>query len=503
MTIRFIPNDPMVADPPQRQIAEVADRAQDKVRIVVEGLPPAAVYPAGTANFAMWQAREVAFRTLDTYEAACGPLAGWQGKPALKTLQLFPNDGTDLNAYYNRDGILFFEFPVGKNKIVYSGASSDAVAHETGHAILDAIRPELWDVQMIEPAAFHEAFGDCTAILFALSDQTTRERLLAGGAGIRRVNFVETLAEELSDALKKTYGPKKNFSAPRHAHNPHKWALPQTLPGDGGPGVLINEAHSLGQIASGIFWELIANIHAATTGGGQAALWSAAQTAMGLVSKAAAQAPIVPRFFQSWGRTMLLVDQQSGGANAASIKAAFAAHGIAVSATGFLSPQLSLGASAPKAGAKGLAMFSTTTRNKVREVFGVARGVALTVTPLDLGEGPVAMFTAHLDVDLSGLSPRLDNVVSRVARPAVVGGAGRGMALLGAVQPDAIFSSEVRDFVGTLVKRDAIAFEEGTKGGRKAGSGLFPKPGAKTHAVRDQGGAQTLERVAFACGCAH
>ena len=50
----------------------------------------------------------------------------------------------------------------------FSAESPDVACHEMGHAVLDAVRPQLWNAQSIEAAAFHESFGDMTAILSAL-----------------------------------------------------------------------------------------------------------------------------------------------------------------------------------------------------------------------------------------------------------------------------------------------------------------------------------------------
>ncbi len=77
------------------------------------------------------------------------------------------DEGEDLNAYYDRRALNFFHGFAGGGT-VYSGESPDVVCHEQGHAILDAIKPELFNAGSNEVAAFHEAFGDMSAILAAL-----------------------------------------------------------------------------------------------------------------------------------------------------------------------------------------------------------------------------------------------------------------------------------------------------------------------------------------------
>src|SRR5262249_45434459 len=146
-------------------------------------------------------------------------------------------------------------------KTRYFVASTDVVVHEAGHAFLDALRPELWDSNFPEPNAFHEAFGDCVALLTALFDVETRRRLLRLDSKLGRRNFVETLIESLANGIR-DYDPKHNASKPRHGLNTYRWVLPSTLPDDGGPGALINEIHSFGQVFVGCFYDLIRNMYA-------------------------------------------------------------------------------------------------------------------------------------------------------------------------------------------------------------------------------------------------
>src|SRR5688572_32815892 len=89
------------------------------------------------------------------WEDLAGPLSGWAGVASKKKLQLLALAGNEINAYYDRRSLSFFAAAVG-GRTFYSGASTDVVAHETGHAILDAIRPDLWDSMFFETAAVHE-----------------------------------------------------------------------------------------------------------------------------------------------------------------------------------------------------------------------------------------------------------------------------------------------------------------------------------------------------------
>ena len=81
----------------------------------------------------------------------------------------------------------------------FSGESTDVVAHEVGHGLVDSIRPDFFSVNFLEVAAFHEAAGDCVAVLTALSDLETRKALLNVTKSLKKRNFVESTAENVPD----------------------------------------------------------------------------------------------------------------------------------------------------------------------------------------------------------------------------------------------------------------------------------------------------------------
>src|SRR5207249_3490269 len=92
--------------------------------------------------------------------------------------------GVDLNAYYDRRELAFFHDTVARTT-VYTGESPDVLCHELGHAVLDALRPGLWDAMSVEVAAFHEACGDISALLAGLR-LPCRRRAVRWGTGGRR-----------------------------------------------------------------------------------------------------------------------------------------------------------------------------------------------------------------------------------------------------------------------------------------------------------------------------
>ena len=257
----------------------------------------------------MWQCREAVMRALAMWEKIAGPLKHWQGSAKRKKLKVNIDEGSDLNAYYDRQSLGYYHFRSKKTKLLRRfAASTDVVSHECGHALLDAVRPELWDSNFPEPNAFHEAFGDCVALLTALADLETRKALLKQAPKLASANFVETLIESLANGLR-DFDATHNGAKARHARNTYRWVIPSTLPDDGGPGVLINEIHSFGQVFVGCFYDVIRNIFGQSPKKDAKALSDAAIKAGKLLVRAAVKAHHAPRFYQAVGRAMSLEDE--------------------------------------------------------------------------------------------------------------------------------------------------------------------------------------------------
>lgn len=513
MPINFISNDPNASGANPKAVTPTPDRPAASMSFKVSPLPPPAIYATNTTDFVAWQAREAALRALITFEKIAGPLVGWTGKASKKKLELYPDLGEDLNAYYDRDSVSFFEFKIG-SKTVYSGASTDVVAHEVGHAILDALRPDLWNVNMLEVAAFHEGLGDCIAVMTALSDRATRIAMLKGNAKLTKPNFAEATAEQLSWAIGKQLGASHNAAKPRRALNKFKWAFPQSLPMDGNASVLINEIHSFGQLTSGCYYDLIGEIFRAGAGG-EARLWAACQKATQLLVLAVKSAPVKPRFLDAVGRAMILADRQQGtnadgsGKNEAHIRKAFAGHGITLSVTSFLAPRAPLTHAAPARGARRAATgLPSSAKRQLRSIFDAAPDVELAVKPFSLGGPGSTEVTGQRPVDLSGLAKGLKDVKAYTPQVAIVRRVAGATAVVGSVDSGAAVAAEVRDYVATLVRRNLIAYKEPSGKGavkkrRKSrkGSGVVASAKRPTHVVRRRGKEAVLERLCFGCQC--
>ena len=66
---------------------------------------------------------------------------------------------------------------------VFTCLSSDIVNHEFGHAVLDGLRPYYYESVGAQTAAFHEFFGDLTAILMAFRNNAFRKIVLKESNG--------------------------------------------------------------------------------------------------------------------------------------------------------------------------------------------------------------------------------------------------------------------------------------------------------------------------------
>ena len=99
-------------------------------------------------------------------------------------LVVLPHAGVMKNAFYNRSGkCLQFYYFTSDGKPVYTCLSHDIVAHETGHAILDGIRPCYYETSSVQTAAFHEFIADLTAILSALRNGSVRRAVADASEG--------------------------------------------------------------------------------------------------------------------------------------------------------------------------------------------------------------------------------------------------------------------------------------------------------------------------------
>lgn len=179
-------------------------------------------------------------------------------------LNVYPQAGRDLNAFYDRSSLRFFYYPTSP-KAMYTADSADVVAHELGHALLDAMRPDFWSVQALEIWSFHEAFSDIFAIFSIMQyDVILNKMLEETGNDISKSNVVSRLAEEFGLLIYKL-GGKQTGSLADCLRNPavekYVYIDPNSLPSDGRDDQLLAESHSFGRVFTAVWYKILVEIY--------------------------------------------------------------------------------------------------------------------------------------------------------------------------------------------------------------------------------------------------
>lgn len=243
------------------------------------------------------------------------PIQNWA---ATNMLAVFPRAGEDLNAYYDRQHLKFFYFTHERIGTIYTCDSSEVVAHELGHAVLDSYRPDMWNAAFLESAAFHEAFGDFVAMMQDLSrDEIVNYAIGQTGGDFGQENVVSNLAEQMGRAIYALTGPSggRNPNCLRCAINGFKYVNPGTLPENAPDNQLAAECHSFSRIFVGAFYDIFLMIYNDLKSGGMApidAIHEARDTLLRYVMKAIQFAPLNVNFFESMARTILWADVTIG-----------------------------------------------------------------------------------------------------------------------------------------------------------------------------------------------
>lgn len=168
---------------------------------------------------------------------------------AKKPLVIAPRAGRDLNAFYDRESLQFL-FAKIKGREVFTCESTDVVAHEMGHALLDCIRSDIFSVQSLEMWAYHEAFADLTSIALHWSNfQMLQHAFQETKGNFLKSNVISRLAESIGRAVFDAAG--EHASSPfylRDAVKEFKYVPPTSLPKEGRRDQLVAEEHSFGRV---------------------------------------------------------------------------------------------------------------------------------------------------------------------------------------------------------------------------------------------------------------
>ncbi|GAA0599012.1 hypothetical protein [Actinomadura livida] len=234
--------------------------ADARVRIELPGVTPVArnvsgdfVFEAGTPEFDCAHTFAVVRQAMAMFERHNGgepiPFA-WNTDGNTEPITVFPHAATGANAFYSRTAqalkFLFFT-PQGApaETVVHTCRSFDIVAHETGHALLDGLKPGWLSAgNPPQTGGLHESFGDLTAIFLALAQPDQADALVALTKGnLHDKSFLADLAEEFGKALGMPAGL-------RNADNDLKLSE------------VGNEVHAISQVFTGAVYDVLADVYA-------------------------------------------------------------------------------------------------------------------------------------------------------------------------------------------------------------------------------------------------
>jgi hypothetical protein len=460
-----VPTDPpLLATPVLRPAPKLSPRALLPIRISTHPPKPAGAFSPGTPEFRYWTAAEALRRGADFWNRSSG-VKKWFPSVG-KSLPVVLDAGVDFNAFYDRSELQFFHGSTPGFGTVFSGESPDIVCHELGHAVLDALRPQLFDAGFVEAAAFHESFGDMSALLSALQLPSLRLRVLAESHGkLSRSSSLSRLAEQLGFAIRKIAPTSVESDCLRNAANSFFYRDPSTLPPSAPASGLSSEPHSFSRIFTGAFLDVLAGLLNTAAADGtptETQLLEISEKAAGYLVKAIRSARIVPAYYSQIAAAMVDAADPS---DKNAVAGGFVHHGV-----------LSLAAAANAVARR---EARTTIAPKARKMTNELDKVA--VQCADYG------FPAETI---------LINGASEVGDRYEAAGAGFAAGAL----PPAESEKAAQDFLEDLLQLGRVEF-----GKEKLAVAAFASPFAqphkrKTHKLVQDGQALRLVRLGFDCG---
>jgi hypothetical protein len=479
------PNPPLASLHQVNFVSNTNTRLRTKI---VDPPLPARLYPANTPGFRYWVAAEALARGIKFWSGLMPAGTTWSTSNPMRVILV---DATpDLNARYRRSSGLHFYRRDVANRTVYSGESPDVVCHELGHAVLDALRPQFFNVADAEAAAFHESFGDMSAILCALQDETTRRNVLVETQGRLNVNSrLSRLAEQLGWGIRQISPTAVDRDSLRNAANRFFYRRIDALPPSAPANLLSSEPHSFSRIFTGAFLDVLARMYSAPGRTPDSATLLAVSRELGhILVDAVLTAPITTGYFSQVAAAMIQADQaRFGGQNRSALTSSFIERGIlsidsAVTMTNapvpapvaLAVPMDGAYAMAPSVGTQAVYAYD----QQVDESFRMGYGETPELPSKPVSVGGMLTIEVHAPVEQQRFE-----VASAMAPGS---------------QDDSTLNADtaIRLFVEGLIQRREVdvgsAWEVGVSGTKVSGGA--------THTLVAEGGKQVLKRNHFECG---
>jgi hypothetical protein len=161
-------------------------------------------------------------------------------------LIVVPHAGFGENAFYDRSSkSLQFYYFGDQQSPGYTCLSHDIISHETGHAVLDGIRPMYYQLSSVQTAAFHEFIGDLTAILLALFNHDIRHFVSKTSEGLAGATALGDLAKQFAREVEGRDYLRSAFNRLKMRH------VADSL-----------SPHKVSQVLTGAMWDILTRIAA-------------------------------------------------------------------------------------------------------------------------------------------------------------------------------------------------------------------------------------------------
>jgi hypothetical protein len=290
--------------------------------------PVPSIYAPETAEFRYWTTAEALARGINFWAQRLPTGTRWTTMQAPMRVTLVA--GTDLNANYSRQfGLRFYQDTV-KGRQFFSSESPDVSCHELGHAILDALRPELFDAASTEAAAFHESFGDMSAMLTALQLDSLCDKVIRETGGRLNVNSrLSRLAEQLGWAIRQRSLTAVDPDCLRNAANRFFYQNPDELPATAPASQLSSEVHSFSRVFTGAFLDALARMLDVVGPATSNNLRTVSGHLGQLLVDGVHLAPVTPGYYSQVAASIVQADQQRfDGRYRQALTSAFLQHGV-------------------------------------------------------------------------------------------------------------------------------------------------------------------------------